>query len=435
VLTTKQVILTGVAALVISSACSDSPTDTGPAIATLTIENAPADSLAVTETAALSYTALDEAGEPVEGAKVKWTSSDTEIAEINSAGVLTAAGIGASATITASGGGATATTVVNVKPKLIRLFGQGPYFLVGINDAGEGAALGPWAYRMNADHTFTELPAPPYNEGGEHSSSSASGIDNVGRIVGVYYLSNGEQHAVMWTGTTMQELGALEPNDTPYSVASGSNLNGTVVGYSRIKTTQTLLRGFVWTASAGMQELPNFGGDTTYAAGINAGGAIVGGSNYFSGGPPHAFIRRAGEDELTDLSTLGGDRSSATAINDNSQVVGYSQNPQGESRAFLWTSDEGMTDLGTIASRTNSIATRINAAGEVVGYSYGGPSPNGSLAFLWTKKRGMINLGAPPPPYGFSYAFGINSSGLVVGYLGDISGWGPVIWITRKPTN
>jgi probable HAF family extracellular repeat protein len=434
VLTTKQVILSGIAALAISAGCSDSPTDTGPAIATLTIENAPTDSLAVTETAGLSYTALDESGEPVTGARVKWSSSDTEIAEITSAGVVTAAGIGASATITASGGGATATVVVNVKPKVIRLIDQGPYFLYGINDAGEGAAWGGSAYRMNSDHSFTKLPAPPHEQGSDYSSALAIGIDNTGRIVGSYYLANGEGHAVMWIGTTMQELGALETNDTPYSIAYYSNINGAVVGYSRIQATPLVGRGFVWTASTGMKELPNFGGDNTYAVGINTGGTIVGAGNYFSGGPAHAFIRRPGEDELTDLSTLGGDWSAARAINDNGQVVGTSQNAQGQTRAFIWTSDQGMVDLGTLAPRLSSLGIAINGRGEVVGYSYGGDPPGGnSRAFLWTKKRGMINLGATLP-YGSSQAFSINNAGVVVGYM-DGDGIGPVIWITRKPTN
>src|SRR5579871_3407416 len=71
---------------------------------------------------------------------------------------------------------------------------------------------------------------------------------------------------------------------------------------------------------------------------------------------------------ITDLGTLGGDSSWAAAVNAAGQVVGQSTTLDGNSHAFLY-SDGTMTDLGTLGG-TVSYARGINAAGQVVGGSY-----------------------------------------------------------------
>jgi probable HAF family extracellular repeat protein len=53
----------------------------------------------------------------------------------------------------------------------------------------------------------------------------------------------------------------------------------------------------------------------------------------------------------------------ALAINKSDQVVGYSDS--GEMHAFLWTSKNGMQDLGT--QGYSSRAYDINGAGKIVG--------------------------------------------------------------------
>jgi probable HAF family extracellular repeat protein len=113
------------------------------------------------------------------------------------------------------------------------------------------------------------------------------------------------------------------------------------------------------------------------------------------------------------LPTFGGTWTVATDINDAGQVVGYSYLP-GDSiyHAFLWTPGHGMHDLGTLTG-TLSSAAAINEHGQVVGVS-SMVGAGGRHAFLWTAAHGMQDLGT----FGgtASLATGINDLGQVVGY-------------------
>ena len=84
-------------------------------------------------------------------------------------------------------------------------------------------------------------------------------------------------------------------------------------------------------------------------------------------------------------------------------VVGSSGGPD-TTRAFLWTRNRGMEDLGVLPGNAESSATGINNPGQVVGYSSG---PFGTRAFLWTRNGGMEDLGTLPGG-SFSRAFAIN---------------------------
>ncbi len=81
--------------------------------------------------------------------------------------------------------------------------------------------------------------------------------------------------------------------------------------------------------------------------------------------------------------------------------------------AFIWNSDTGMTDLGTLTPGEDSYAFGINDSGQVVGSS-------GPHAFIWSEETGMVDLGTPGGAV--SLAFGINSSGAVVGEGDDAAG-------------
>ena len=85
-----------------------------------------------------------------------------------------------------------------------------------------------------------------------------------------------------------------------------------------------------------------------------------------------------------------------------------------------------ITDLGTISGYPQSEATGINASGQVAGYAYGGGGRFNAQAFLYSPGKGMLPLGMLPG-YNNSEAAGVNSSGQVVGCCYNIDGTGTVV--------
>jgi probable HAF family extracellular repeat protein len=149
-------------------------------------------------------------------------------------------------------------------------------------------------------------------------------------------------------------------------------------------------------------------------------GQVVG-TNWLASGGPRAFswTRDGG---LVDLGTLGGANSYAYAVNDSGQVVGSSTTAWGASHAFMWTQAGGMVDLGTLGGGSSS-ASDVNEAGQVVGTSSTASGVN--HAFSWTQATGMVDLSAAG---GYSEAAAVSNAGQVVGsrnmsgtsWMGDI---------------
>lgn len=115
--------------------------------------------------------------------------------------------------------------------------------------------------------------------------------------------------------------------------------------------------------------------------------------------------------EVIDLGRLGtGPLHVARDINNRGQVVGISSDDQGQPRAFLWTRDRGMVDLGTTGGASAS-ALGISQNGVVVGMSL--DASGAPEAALWAADgtvRGLGRFGGLE-----SVAFGVNDRGQVVG--------------------
>jgi probable HAF family extracellular repeat protein len=176
----------------------------------------------------------------------------------------------------------------------------------------------------------------------------------------------------------------------------------------------------------GLTDLHTLSGIDSEAVGINAAGQVVGTTNKLVGpqdkyGSGNAFITGPNGVGMTDLGTLGGNFSSATGINDAGQVVGsaetsvYTGNSYGQRfiHAFITgPNGVGMRDLGTL-SGGDSLASDINAAGQVVGTS-NTDSPYNEHAFITGPNgQGMTDLGTLGGIN--SSATGINDAGQVVG--------------------
>jgi probable HAF family extracellular repeat protein len=84
----------------------------------------------------------------------------------------------------------------------------------------------------------------------------------------------------------------------------------------------------------------------------------------------------------------------------------------------MWSADGHRTDLGLLPGGSWSQATAANEHGQVVGYA----DSSGTRAFIWDQRSGMRALATQGT--GFSYAYGINDAGQVVGSDGP----GAVMW-------
>ena len=119
--------------------------------------------------------------------------------------------------------------------------------------------------------------------------------------------------------------------------------------------------------------------------------------------------------KVHDLGTLGGSFSQANSINDLGEVAGYSDGTAGV-RAFFWSPERGMRDLGTLSGGHYSQGIAINLQGDVAGFSN---AADGQWhGFLWTKSGGMQALPNLPRATSAS-ADGINDLGQVVGGSGS----------------
>jgi probable HAF family extracellular repeat protein len=199
--------------------------------------------------------------------------------------------------------------------------------------------------------------------------SDAYGINASGQVVGfsdtTILTDYSPQHAFLYSGSTMTDLGTLGGT---YSEASGINASGQVVGwsdfnYSENGTQYITHHAFLYNGST-MTDLGTLGGVWSYANGINASGQVVGGADTTGDNAEHAFLYSGST--MTDLGTLGGSDSSAWGINASGQVVGRSWTTGNAAQhAFLYNGST-MTDLGTLGG-PGSFAHGINASGQVVG--------------------------------------------------------------------
>ncbi len=164
--------------------------------------------------------------------------------------------------------------------------------VVGRVDNGYFASYTPFLYSGGA---MTVLPTPGGVPG------EATGIDHAGQVVGWTYSTGVGYHAFLYSGGTMSDLNSL---------ASSSTLT------------------------------------LNEAEGINASGQIVGDATNV-GGFDQAFVYSAGA--VTDLGTFGGDNSFALGINNAGQVVGYAQTAGDAAYDIFLYSGGIMTDLGTYA--------------------------------------------------------------------------------------
>jgi len=226
---------------------------------------------------------------------------------------------------------------------------------------------------------------------------------------------------------TVTDVGTLSGGTT--SQAYGINASGQVVGDAQTASGDT--HAFLYSTGAGITDLSTLGGTNSYGRGINNAGSVVGFSQIGDNAGTHAFLH---DGTMHDLGTFsGGTNSYAYAINNASpaQIVGGSDTAPGPSNggtpgvgfgghaASFSSGSNAPTDFGTLLGGTTSCAYGINTSGHVVGFSQTASGAN--HAFLYYNSQNVTDIGALLGGIG-SCAYGINDADHVVGYVQTSSG-------------
>ena len=185
-----------------------------------------------------------------------------------------------------------------------------------------------------------------------------------------------------------------------------------VVGVFRAATNPPQAHAFFWSKSGNL-DLGTLGGDHSAAFGVNAAGQVVGQADASAGSPDQAFLWTKSSG-MTNLGTLGGTGSVSNAINASGEVAGTSSLSTGFTHGFFWTRNGGLLDIGILPSGQQSGGNAINSAGEIAGWANVNSTDH---AITWTQGGGLIDL-AIVANCG-STALGINDSAEVIGWYNN----------------
>ena len=173
--------------------------------------------------------------------------------------------------------------------------------------------------------------------------------------------------------------------------------------------------------------------EASQPAALNSFGSVVGtayGGEYPTCAFHYDYLQKFIHEE-------GAADSRAFGINSTSMIVGdaFRVGPmEPRSHATLWKDGIPM-DLGVLSGQAYSRANGINAIGQVVGYSGLQRDSTESRAFVWTSQTGMIDIGTLGGAYAQAYA--INDAGYITG-ASQTQGMGPILtthaFIYRLPT-
>jgi probable HAF family extracellular repeat protein len=255
------------------------------------------------------------------------------------------------------------------------------------------------------------------------ANSTATGINASGQVVGYSDIGFLRQHAFIYSGVAMTDIGTLGGNN---SYGLGINASGQVTGWSF--TAGGAQRAFLYSGGT-MTDLGTLpGGDLSAGTAINASGQVAGYSD-IGGGAGHAFLYSGGT--MTDLGTLGGAYSEGDGINASGQVTGRSLTAGGVLHAFLYSSGF-MSDLGTLGGAFSE-GIGINGLGQVTGESWTAGGMNHAFLYSHGTMTDLNSLIDPGLGWNLHDADGINDAGQIVG-TGIIGGEGHAFLLTPIQT-
>lgn len=249
-----------------------------------------------------------------------------------------------------------------------------------------------------ASYSITDLGQLPAAKTGTRGVA----VNGSGQVVGL------SGHPFLWAPGQMQDINAALPM-TPLAPAMAADVNddGVVVGW--YTNTDSVVRPFRWANGVFTNLAPAATMPERAVAINNAGDVAVRGVGT-------SYLRRTDGTRAFLFGFTPGAPLWPSDLNDSRQVAGYALNADRAMVAALW-SNGVATPLGVLPGDINSVATAINARGDIVGYSFGAvASPSNVRPFLWTGD-GMTLL--PPRAANEScIAVAVNAAGHAVGFVG-----------------
>ncbi len=244
--------------------------------------------------------------------------------------------------------------------------------------------------------------------------SRAMGINSTGQIVGYSDTEAGKYHAFLWDGA-MHDLGTLAGKSESFGFAI--NNAGQIAGACS-NLGDVTMRAFLW-RNGTLNDIGEF-----MPRAINNNGDVVGWLSLKRNSVDwyeHACLWRGGA--LTDLGTLNGLSSFAYGINDAGKIVGLAlSTDELTTRAFLW-NNGAMSDLGLLGGNSGQ-AYAINNLNQIIGFANVASGAPHSVLFNLDQSGSVTartDLGTAVSAY--SYAYGMNSQGQVVGTNGHAVFW------------
>jgi probable HAF family extracellular repeat protein len=217
-----------------------------------------------------------------------------------------------------------------------------------------------------------------------------------------------QQPTLTWLGV---------PDGTYRSFAWDISADGkVVVGHAQVQSGYVNdYRAFLWTRDRGFILLNNPGGVYSQSFAISQDGLTMVGCRWRAdGAPPFDATRWTLAGGPLDLRVPVGNGAVPLALDvsyDGSVIVGVRTS---DFQAFIWRRDSGLTYPGTLGGN-QSLAFGVSANGSIV-VGWAQDSTGKLRAFHWTQQDGMRNLGAAIGSQAFdqSEALGISPDGNVI---------------------
>lgn len=239
------------------------------------------------------------------------------------------------------------------------------------------------------------------------TTSIPTALNDAGQITGMSTTREGINRAYRWSRST--GMVDLAGPGTGFSFGTDINNKGWVTGFAEFSPGST--NAFRWSPQTGMVNLgsPNF---ESIGNALNDAGTVAGWAQDVAGAPSQNAVRWPGTTPIP-ITPFPTALSAALDINNAGQIVGNGAlDPTRSERAFLWSAQSGVVDLGV--STALARAERINEKGLVIGNSYASDITRG---FIWSRETGPIVL--PSPGGGTAVTTDLNNRGQVVGSYRD----------------